>query len=132
MNINSIPAVYLTSQVAVFSIVFLYFAVIFCFPVYAYFDMKRQQGNRRDLLVWVVVENTEELQSSSGKHYLETLLYDRFYKRLLFGAPFIRVITHSLIWAGAALLLALGLYGISKSTVGLGLEVSSISPEKRL
>ncbi|CAB9518815.1 Protein patched homolog 1 [Seminavis robusta] len=122
MNINSIPAVYLTAQVAVFSIVFLYLAVIFCFPAYAYLDMKRQNGNRRDLLCWRVIERTEESEESRGQHYLDTLLYDRFYKPLLFGEPFIRIITHSIIWGVAALLLALGLFGISRATVGLGLE----------
>lgn len=41
---------------------------------------------------------------------------------MMFGKSHIRIIFHSLIWAVAALLLALGLYGISISAIGLGLE----------
>jgi hypothetical protein len=121
MNISAIPAVYLTAQVAVFSIIFLYLAVILCFPAYAYFDMKRQNAGRHDLCFWKKAENAPGPQHDE-KHYLEHLLYDRFYKPVLLGEPSIRIITHSLVGAVAALLLALGLYGISQATVGLGIE----------
>ena len=122
MNINSIPAVYLTAQVAAFSIIFLYLAVVFCFPAYCYLDMKRQDAGRHDILFWKT--RTSEVDKEDS-HYLERLLYNRCYKPLILGESYIRIITHSLIWACAALLLGLGLYGISVSTVGLGLEVCS-------
>jgi hypothetical protein len=121
MNFNSIPAVYLTAQVAVGSIISLYLAVILCFPAYAYLDMKRQNAGRHDLFFWKKAENAAEPQPDKN-HHLEYLLYDRFYKPMIFGKPSVRIITHSIIWAVASLLLALGLYGISQSTVGLGLE----------
>ena len=121
MKINSIPAVYLTAYVAVLSIVFLYFALILCFPAYSYFDMKRQKSGRYDLFFWKKVKSPAQPQLNE-KRYLERLVYDRFYKPMLFGDTSIRIITHSLIWALTSLLLGLGLYGISQSTVGLGLE----------
>lgn len=123
MQINSIPAVYLTARVAACSIMFLYLAVIFCFPAYCYLDMKRQAAGRRDVCVWKKCENQANKEDS---HYLEKLLYNHCYRPLILGESYIRVVFHSLIWACAALLLGLGLYGISVSTVGLGLQVRSI------
>ena len=124
MQINSIPAVYLTARVAACSIIFLYLAVVLCFPAYCYLDMKRQAGGYRDICVWKKSRNQVDKEDS---HYLENLLYNRCYKPLILGKSYIRVIFHSLIWACAALLLGLGLYGISVSTVGLGLQVRSYS-----
>jgi hypothetical protein len=121
MNVNSLPAVYLTAQVAVISTIFLYLAVILCFPAYAYFDLKRQNARRYDLFFWKKAKNAAESQRVESQ-YLEHLLYDRFYKPMLLGEPSIRIITHSFIWAVATLLLALGLYGIIQATVGIGLE----------
>lgn len=124
MQINSIPAVYLTARVAACSIIFLYLAVILCFPAYCYLDMKRQAGGRSDICVW---KHSRIQADKEDSHYLEKLLYNRCYKPLILGEFYIRVIVHSLIWACAALLLGLGLYGISVSTVGLGLQVRSYS-----
>ena len=122
MQINSIPAVYLTARVAACSIIFLYLAVILCFPAYCYLDMKRQAAGRRDVCVWKRSNSRVDKEKS---HYLEKLLYNRCYRPLILGESYVRVIFHSLIWACAALLLGLGLYGISVSTVGLGLQVRS-------
>lgn len=121
MQINNIPAVYLTAQVAVISLILLYLAVVFCFPAYCHLDMKRQSEARRDVFVWSKCENVEERNDDS--HFLERLLYNKFYHPLILGQPRHRVIIHSLIWACAALFLGLGLFGISRSTVGLGLSV---------
>jgi len=57
-----------------------------------------------------------------GSHPLEYFLYNRCYKAFLFGNTLVCNIVHALIWSCAALLLGIGLYGISVSSVGLGLE----------
>jgi len=119
MKINNIPAVYLTAEVAVFSVLFLYLGVIFCFPAYCYLDMKRQNAGHHDVLVW---KKSETVKERNDSHYLERLLYNRCYQPLILGESYIRIITHSIIWACAFLLLGIGLYGISRSTIGLGLE----------
>lgn len=123
MNVNDIPAVYLTAQVACFAVLLLYLGIIFCFPAYSYLDMKRQAAGRHDVFMWKKYDPpaTEEPEIAETP-FLERFLYNRFYQPLIFGESYIRVITHSLIWACAALMVALGLYGISIATVGLGLE----------
>jgi len=42
LNISDIPAVYITAQVAVYCIIALFCAIVFCFPAYCYLDMLRR------------------------------------------------------------------------------------------
>lgn len=79
MNINSIPAVYLTARVACFAVVLLYLGVTISFPAYCYLDMQRQEAGRCDVFVWKRYKNDNAPQTSE-KHFLERFLYDRFYQ----------------------------------------------------
>lgn len=128
LNSNSMPAVYLTAQVGLFSIMFLYLALIFCFPAFCYLDMRRQEAGRRDVLIWkkcsedLVKENTDRYEDG---HWLENIMFWRFYQPLMLGELNVRRVVHSLVCALALSLLGLGVLGISKMEYGLGLEVGA-------
>lgn len=122
------PAIYLTAQVGLLSIMFLYLSIIFCFPAYCYLDMRRQEDGRRDILVWKkcseeTVKATAD-QSDQG-HWLENFIFSRFYQPLILGDLSVRRVVQSLVCAAAMALLALGFLGISNMKYGLGLEVST-------
>ena len=124
MNINDIPAVYLTAQVALVSVIFLYLTIAFCFPAWCYLDMRRQAEGRYDI---VPCKKQEDLPEDREKGKLwASFIYDRIYKPLLLGEnPMIVVFAHLIIWLGAAALFGCGIWGLTENQreVGLGLEV---------
>ena len=125
MMMSNVPAIYMTAQVALFGIIFVYLVMVFCFPAYCLLDKRRQDSGRWDIPCCKSSSSTKEHVAPDNRHggYIDELFYHRLYKRLVFGQPYIRVITHSTIWALAAFLLGLGLFGISNAKhIGVGLE----------
>ncbi|CAB9518817.1 Protein patched homolog 1 [Seminavis robusta] len=124
MNISDVPAVNLTARVALIAVVFLYLSIIFCFSAYCFLDMKRQAAGTRD--VFCCTKAGERSNEDSGNKcvgtWLSTLLYDKLFKPLVLGNSTIRIVSHLLIWAVAAGLVGVSIYGITEREVGLGLE----------
>lgn len=125
MNINDIPAVYLTAQVALISVIFLYLTIVFCFPAWCFLDMKRQANGRYDVFVWKKKEDLPE-NREKGKLWA-SFFYERIYKPLLLdSSPIIVVMSHFVVWLAAAALFGIGIWGLTaERQVGLGLEVSA-------
>ena len=144
MNINDIPAIYLTAQCALISVIFLYLTVVLCFAAWCYVDMRRQANRKFDCLFCFTKnqdQEQEEQQDSEGRHYHEksklwaSAIYDKFYKPLLLDSgsnPLTVVYAHIFIWLAAAALLAFGIWGLTAENreVGLGLEVGSSATKK--
>lgn len=121
MNTSDIPAVYLTSQVACYCIIFLYLSVILCFPAFCYLDLKRQQAGRMDILV--CLKNANPPISYRKKDVRNTVLYDRFYKPIILNSSeAVRKFVHLCVFAVSFALFAVAAWGISQREVGLGLE----------
>jgi hypothetical protein len=126
MNLSDVPAVYLTSQVAVIAITFLYLAIVLCFPAFCWLDMRRQAAGRYDVLICVKKDHGGDTRSEPSGRLWSSFVYDSFYKPIVLGSKGVRMITHSLIWIGMGLLLGFGIYGLTQRQVGLGLEVSFV------
>ena len=107
MNISDIPAVYLTAQVALISVIFLYLTIVFCFPAYCWLDFCRQADGRYDILVCKKAKS--ERTEPKADHW-SSLIYTKLYKPLMLGSPKVRVVSHSFVWIAAATLLGLGVY----------------------
>jgi hypothetical protein len=124
MNINDIPAVYLTAQVALISIIFLYLTIVFCFPAWCYLDMRRQAEGRYDVCICNKKEGLSEDREKTGKLWA-SFIYDKIYKPLVLeSSPMVVVLSHLFIWLTAAALFGVGIWGlIAERKVGLGLEV---------
>lgn len=122
MNISDIPAVYLTAQVALISVVFLYLTIVFCFPAYCFLDFCRQADGRYDIMV--CKKANSERTEPTADHW-SSLIYTKLYKPLMLGSPKVRVVSHSFVWIAAATLLGMGAYGLTQAQgkIGLGLEV---------
>jgi hypothetical protein len=120
MNISDIPAVYLSAQCALYSVILLYLAIITCFPAYCYLDMKRQAAGRKDVFFCLKQENAPS--EGKAEDFRNTFLYDKFYKPLVLGSARTRMFTHTLIMLGTVALFGVGIYGITEREVGLGLE----------
>jgi hypothetical protein len=123
-NISDIPAIYITAQVADYSVIALYCLIMFCFPAYCFLDMKRQAAGRKDVIFCVKQEGP--LAEPKKGDFRSIWLYDKFYEPLILGKPRVRMVSHLVIWMIAAALFGTGAYGITKRKVGLGLEVSFI------
>ena len=122
MNLVDIPAVYLTAQMALISVIFLYFTVAFCFPAYCYLDMKRQAAGRYDVLVCLKKPNISEDFETELPH--ESLLFTKIYKPLVLGKSALTAFVRVVVILGTVLLLGIGIYGVTQRNVGVGLEVS--------
>jgi len=121
LNVSDIPAIYITAQVAVYCVILLYCAIVFCYPAYVYLDMRRQAAGRKDLFFCIKQEGPPT--DPKKEDFREIWLYDKFYKPLMLGEQQKgRMISHSVIWLVAAALFATGCYGITQREVGLGLE----------
>jgi hypothetical protein len=119
-RIQDIPAVYLTARDAVYCVVALYLALIFCFPAWCYLDVRRQNAGCKDIFFWS--KATKQPRASPGSDIRQRLLYDKFFRPLVLGSTKVRIFTHSLIWLTAAALFIVGCYGITQRKVGLGME----------
>jgi hypothetical protein len=120
MNISDIPAVYLTAQVALISVVFLYLTIVFCYPAYCWLDFRRQADGRYDILV---CKKAKSERTEPKADQWSRLIYTKLYKPLMLGSPKVRVVSHSFVWIAAATLFGFGAYGLTQSEIGLGLEV---------
>lgn len=120
-GISDIPAVYLSARTALYSVVLLYGAIIFCFPAYCYMDMRRQRAGRKDVLFCLKQENPPT--EGKAKDFRNYFLYDAFYKPLVLSkkAP-VRYFTHLVVFLITGALFGLGAYGITEREIGLGLE----------
>ena len=123
MNISDIPAVYLTAQVALISVIFLHLTIVFCFPAYFWLDFCRQADGRYDILVCKKAKS--ERTEPKADHW-SSLIYTKLYKPVMLGSPKVRVVSHSFVWIAATTLLGLGMYGLTQTKIGLGLEVREI------
>eukprot|EP00934_Nitzschia_sp_Nitz4_P000903 Nitzschia sp. Nitz4//scaffold385_size13641//5741//8870//NITZ4_008972-RA/size13641-snap-gene-0.9-mRNA-1//-1//CDS//3329549950//903//frame0 len=125
MNVNDIPAVYLTAQIALISVVFQYLSIVFCFSVWCFIDMNRQAEGRYDIMWCKKDENANKVQKPLWAHFF----YDKFYKPLFLSGPVaIRAIAHLLVWAGAFVLFGLGVWGLTSSQRKAGLGVEEFFP----
>jgi len=124
LTASDIPAVYLTAQVATFSVIALYLAVIFCYPAYCYLDMRRQADGRYDIFFCKkrAPKAEDDIIDKDETDFRNALLFDKFYKPVILGEPRTRFISHSIIWLGAITIFACGIWGITEREVGLGLE----------
>jgi len=121
MNLNDIPAVYLTAQVALISVVFLYLTIAFCFPAWCWVDMRRQQAGRCDVLVCKQAKARDE--ETLKKEHWASFLFQKMYRPFLLGeSRCLRLSSHFLVLALAATALAFGIIGLGDRKVGLGLE----------
>jgi hypothetical protein len=123
MNLVDIPAVYLTAQMALISVIFLYLTVVFCFPAYCYLDMKRQAAGRRD--VFVCLKKSNISRDDETELPPENLLYTKIYKPLVLEKSALTAIVRIVVISGTVVLFGVGIYGITQRNIGTGLEVSS-------
>ena len=123
MNLVDIPAVYLTAQMALISVIFLYLTVVFCFPAYCYLDMKRQAAGRRD--VFVCLKKSNISRDDETELPPENLLYTKIYKPLVLEKSALTAIVRIVVISGTVALFGVGIYGITQRNIGTGLEVSS-------
>lgn len=122
LNISDIPALYLTSRAACYCVIALYLSVVLCFPAYCYLDMKRQAGNRMDVLVCVRASTARG--EAQTKDFRNWLLFDKFYKFIIFGdgSRRNRKTAHLIVFMISIILFGVGIWGITEREVGLGLE----------
>jgi len=121
MNVNDIPAIYLTAQVALISVVFLYLTIILCFPAWCWIDMQRQKSGRHDILFF----KKSTMESGEGevrRNHWADFLFEKIYKPIILGPSKLRIVGHVVIWAVALALIAIGSFGLTERKVGLGLE----------
>jgi len=118
MNLSNIPAVYETAQAAMLCILFLWVAIVFCFPAYCYLDMLRQQNGRSDIIF--CCKNDSYVSPTLTN--TDNIVYKKFYYPLFLKKGILRVISCTLLSAVAVALLGIGIWGITEIDVGLGLE----------
>jgi hypothetical protein len=122
--LQDIPAVYLTAQVALISVVFLYLTIIFCFPAWCWLDMQRQSSGRHDILICRKETPRTDQEDVKSRHWAN-FFFDKIYEPLVLGSPRTRLVSHTIIWLLAIALVAVGAFGLTERRVGLGLYVRS-------
>eukprot|EP00934_Nitzschia_sp_Nitz4_P001181 Nitzschia sp. Nitz4//scaffold385_size13641//11219//13601//NITZ4_008973-RA/size13641-augustus-gene-0.16-mRNA-1//-1//CDS//3329549953//1181//frame0 len=126
MNVNDIPAIYLTARIALISVVFQFLSVVFCFSAWCYVDMKRQAEGRYDVVWCKKNEDVNKEQKPLWAHFF----YERFYKPLFLSGPAaVRGVAHFLVWAGAFVLFGLGVWGLTSDQRKAGLGVEEFFPK---
>lgn len=122
LNISSIPAVYITSRVALYCIASLYLVLMLCFPACCYLDMKRQSVRRCD--VFFCFQETDDPAVGSRSAVADirsTITYDYFYKPLVLHEDLsIRSLTNALILGIGLALIGISSWGITEREVGVG------------
>lgn len=113
LNISDIPAIYLTSRVALYCIIALYLSVIFCFPAYCLLDLQRQENNRLDMLFCLTSSNDAK-DDFSTKDIRNTVLYDYFYKPIVLGETGVRRMCHAVIILLSVAMFAVGCWGVTE------------------
>lgn len=120
LNVSDIPAVYLTSRVALYCVIFLYLSVIFCFPAYCYLDLLRQKNKQLDIVV--CLKSSVQVQGKpDANDFREKFLYDSFYKPIVLNKGKLRYAFHAVIMVISSGLFAAGCYGVTQRSIGLGL-----------
>lgn len=119
MNIIDIGAIYVTAQAAMISVFFLYISIVFCFPTYCYFDMKRQEAHRLDIAMCV--------KRNSGQNESEEMVKSepivfKIYKNLFLTKTILAKILQLVVVLGAIALMVAGGIGIKEREVGVGIE----------
>eukprot|EP00977_Amphora_coffeiformis_P025775 scaffold22137_cov164-Amphora_coffeaeformis.AAC.1 len=120
LNISDIPAIYLTSRVAMYCVIALYLSVIFCFPAYCYFDLLRQQNNRIDFF-FCRKSSVPARDNTERQDFRNVILYENFYKPIVLNGGKLRYLFHAVIVVLSCALFAVGCYGTTERAVGLGL-----------
>lgn len=125
MNIIDIGAIYVTAQAAMISVLFLYISIVFCFPTYCYFDMKRQEAHRLDIAMCV--------KRNSGQNESEEMVKSepivfKIYKNLFLTKTILAKILQLVVVLGAIALMVAGGIGIKEREVGVGIEVRLFLP----
>lgn len=121
MNVNDIPAVYLTAQVALISVIFLYLTIILCFPAWCWVDMQRQKSRRHDVVFCKQRAEDSSEEDAKREHWAD-FMYEKIYQPITLGSSKLRIVGHIVIWAIAIALIAVGSIGLTERRVGLGLE----------
>ena len=121
LNISDIPAIYLTSRVALYCVIFLYLSVILCYPAYCYLDCIRQQSNRLDICFCAKKGQEPQDDRAEKEDVRNVILFDKFYKKIVLPDSCIRYLFHAIIILLSLALFAVGCYGITERSVGLGL-----------
>lgn len=148
MNISDIPAVYKTAQAALLSVCFLYITLIFCYPAFCWLDIKRQESNRYDVIFCKKKEGTNQqenvdVDSAAGEECGDMsivkpstatpppstrtgsttgIVFDKFYKPTMLSEGKCRLFSHCFVVVASLALLGVSIWGITETTVGLGLE----------
>lgn len=127
LNISDVPAIYVTARMAILCLLFLYWSHTFCFPAYAYLDLKRQALGRYDILfcfqrnTYAIDDN--DLPDKNVDDCHSTLLYDYFYRPLMLSDNDVwRKFVQSFTISAGVSLFIIGCIGISQHQVGVGLE----------
>lgn len=118
MNISDTPAVYKTAQAALISVLFLYLSVILSFPAYCYYDMKRQEAKRCDIVGCKMSTPDDTEEPDVPKDFF---VYKGFRSLLLSDSP-ISMIAQLVVVLGAVALVVVGSIGFSQREIGVGLE----------
>lgn len=118
MQIIDIGAIYMTSQVAIISVVYLYLSIIFCFPAYCYLDMKRQEAKRCDIFMCIKGKTKDEPNSSNDQDPLSF----RIYRGLFLAGTSISFLLRGLVILVTLALFVAGVYGITSREIGVGIE----------
>jgi len=121
-TLQDIPAIYLTAQVALISVCFIYLTIIFSFPAWCWLDMRRQASGRHDILFCKKTYSSAENKENSNIPVF--VFYEKIYRPLILGAPKVRALSHMTIFLAFGSLLGLGIWGLTETNIGLGLEVS--------
>jgi len=127
LNVSDIPAIYLSSRVACYCVIALYFSVMFCFPAYCYLDLKRQGAGRNDVCVCAELpeeKRAEQLENLKKDDFRQVAIYDNFYKPIILNEdPNVRRPVHALVFLLSIAMFGGAIYGIMEERkVGLGLE----------
>lgn len=128
LNISDIPAVYITARMAILCLLFLYWAVIFCYPAYCYLDLKRQASGRMDVFFCFKHKKANNIDDSEPPEknvndFHSAVLYDYFYRPIMLGDnDLCRKLVHFFIIASGITLVVVGCIGVSQHKVGVGLE----------
>lgn len=120
--LQDIPAIYLTAQVALISVCFIYLTIIFSFPAWCWLDMSRQASGRHDLLFCKKTYSSAETKENNNIPVF--VFYEKIYRPLILGTPKVRALSHMIIFLAFGSLLGLGIWGMTETNIGLGLEVS--------
>jgi hypothetical protein len=115
---------------SILCLLFLYWAVVFCYPAYCYLDLKRQAAGRYDILFCFRRndknrdnDDNDILPEKDVSDFHSAILYDYFYRPIMLGEnSLFRNLVHFFVFISGIALVVVGSIGISQHEVGVGLE----------